>query len=177
MHLKKILKRLVRSLTPSRATYTTEKIKTSKFTAIRRKRHTPSFTKVLRNISFFIAALCIFEAAVWFSSNLAPSSFSAPQTHWLNSRISQHQPHSVLSPLDVTAQILQSSTLCFFLVLLSTFKLNSAHNKHAQPSLALDSTLSQSLSPSPDLQTSPSDPVVLCFLSRLASPKKRRKWT
>jgi len=168
MHL---LKRLVRSLTPSRATFTTEKIKTSKFTAIRRKRQTSSFSKVLRSISFFIAALCIFEAVVWFSSNFSDSHLHI-RVGWLNTRISQHQPHSVLSPFDVTAQILQSSTLCFFLLLLTTAKLHSAHSKHPPE---VDPPL-KSTSPSPDREQSPSDPVVLHFLSRLASPKKRRAW-
>ena len=119
-----IIKKFIKSLIPNRnyQSFETEKIKTSRFSAIRRKRKTSSIGKVLRSISFFIAALCIFEAAVWFSTGFPEPENNKLRILYLETRISFHQPTNVENPFDVIqSQILHLSILILLLFISARF--------------------------------------------------------
>jgi len=167
-----ILRKLIRNLVPKRnyTAYETEKIKTGTFTAIRRKKTNSPLSKVLNSISFFIAALCIFEAAVWFSTGFPEPANNSLRIQYLETRISLHQPYSVKCPFEVTSQIVASFALCIT-VLAESPSLSGALREKHRPNEEDARSLSV-----PHPAQSRTDYVVWAFLTLLASPKKSDRW-
>eukprot|EP01084_Bolivina_argentea_P253221 425290_1 len=97
------LRNTIRSLTTTRnyQSYTTQKIKTSKFTVIRRKRQTSSIGKLLSSISYCIAILCIFEAAVWFTNSYTDTATNTLKISYISTRISLYQTHTTQNPFEI----------------------------------------------------------------------------
>jgi len=171
------LRKLIRNFIPHRnyRSFETEKIRTSQFTAIRHKKTTSSLCKALSSISFFIAALCIFEAAVWFSGNFPEPANNTLRIFYLESRISTHLPHTVVNPFEVTARIVASFSLSVALLRHSQFLLDQhRHLNHKQAQRSKEGE-GRSNSPCHPSQ-SRTDYIVLAFLAVLASPKKSDRW-
>ena len=170
-----IIRKLFKTLIPSRSysTYQTQKIKTSKFSVIRRKRKTSSIGKVLRSISFFIAALCIFEAAVWFSTGFPEPENNKLRIFYLETRISLHQPTTVENPFEIIqSQILLQSTL-IALLLISGTQFIFDQNKYLTDKYNQETETTNKPN---TIQQANIDWIVRKFLTKLASPKKVNRW-
>jgi hypothetical protein len=166
-----LLRKIIRNLIPTRnyQSFETEKIKTSKFSVIRRKRKTSSFGKVLRSISFFIAALCIFEAAVWFTTGFPELENNKLRIFYLETRISLHQPTTIENPFEITSQIVQASALILLLLINTQFI--SDQNKYLSDKYTLTKQVEYTTNLKPSTNW-----IVLQFLTILASPKKSDRW-
>ena len=161
-----IIRKLLRKLSPNskRADFTTEKIKTSRCTIIRRKKNRPSAVdKYIAQISFIIAAICIFEATLW-----ATSGWAAPLN--LQSRIQIHQSSASQTPFDISIVIHQSLS-CLISFLLISFRLKTEQNKHLS-----DDNESNKHKIYQNINQSSFDRVVLTFLVTLSSAKKGNRW-
>ncbi len=169
-----IIRNLIRTFKPTRSyqSFETQKIKTSKFSVIRRKRITSSIGKLLSSISFFIAILCIFEAAVWFSTNFPEANNNNLRIHWIETRISSHQfnftenPFDIIHSLIIALSIIKLIHFIFDYINKSKYLYltNKSINKFQSNSLNLNYTKSF-------------DWIVLQFLIiNYTSPKKTSKW-
>lgn len=171
------LRKFIRNFIPNRnyTSFEVEKIKTSRYTVIRRKKTTSSLCKALSSISFFIAALCIFEAAVWFSTGFPEPANNSLRIFYLESRISTHLPNLVVAPFEVTSQIVASCALCLALLVYSQFLFD--HNKYLSQQQAERTKEAEARNNSPcHCSQCLIDYVVFAFLTLLASPKKSDRW-
>eukprot|EP01084_Bolivina_argentea_P219746 372608_1 len=174
-----IIRNLIRTFIPTRSyqSFQTQKIKTSKFSVIRRKRKTSSISKALASISFFIAILCIFEAAVWFSTNFPEANNNNLRIHYLQQSISTHQPTSIENPFDIINSLINSLSI---LLLTHQFisQFNCIHYLHNKYLYLTDKSINKSTT-NPILLTATNsfNWIVLLFLITLIStPKKTSKW-
>mmetsp|Transcript_46843 Transcript_46843/g.41918 ORF Transcript_46843/g.41918 Transcript_46843/m.41918 type:complete len:174 (-) Transcript_46843:216-737(-) len=169
-----IIRKFIKNLIPTRnyQSFETQKIKTSKFTVIRRKRKTSSIGKVLRSISFLVAALCIFEAAVWFSTGFPEPENNKLRIFYLETRISLHQPTTVENPFEIIqSQISYQSALIALLLISTRFKFDQ--NKYLTDKYNQETETSNKPN---SIEQANTDYVVLQFLTLLASPKKLDRW-
>lgn len=172
------IRKFIRNLVPSRnyQSFETEKIKTSKFTVIRRKRRKSSFSEVLRSISFFIAALCIFEAAVWFSTGFPEPENNKLRISYLETRISLHQPANIENPYQIIQSALDQLSHCLlFLLLLISQQFIFDQNKYFTDKDIKD-TDKHNYKKVNTIEQQRTDWIVLKFLTQLASFKKSDRW-
>mmetsp|Transcript_20988 Transcript_20988/g.33515 ORF Transcript_20988/g.33515 Transcript_20988/m.33515 type:complete len:176 (-) Transcript_20988:2722-3249(-) len=170
------IRKFIRNLIPNRnyQSFETERIKTGKFCVIRRKRKTSSIGEILRSISFFIAALCIFEAAVWFSSGFPEPANNRLRIQYLETRLSLYQQPTYLEhPFEITSQIISQSALLLLAVINTQFIFDQ--NKYLTDKYKQESPTNNLLLHSIN-QSRHTDWIVLQFLTKLASPKKLGRW-
>mmetsp|Transcript_40631 Transcript_40631/g.66776 ORF Transcript_40631/g.66776 Transcript_40631/m.66776 type:complete len:177 (-) Transcript_40631:280-810(-) len=172
-----LIRKIVNHCLPSRhyQSFELERVKSSKFSKIRRKKKTSSIGKILHSVSFFIAALCIFEAAVWFSTGFPEPENNQLRIFYLETHISIHsQSTSLDNPFEITAQIVAQSSLLVLLLVEAQGIFD--RNKYLTDQHRADTPSKHSSSLSAVLQHRTTDWIVLLFLTTLASPKKQDRW-
>lgn len=172
------LRSLIRTFKPNRnyQTFETQKVKSSKFTVYRRKKKTSSIGKLLTSVSFFIAALCIFEAAVWFTTGFREPANNKLRILYLETRISLHQPTTIEQPFDITSQIIHQSALIALLLVNTKYIFDE--NKYLKQKYSEITKEGEINNKTRNTNQANSDYYfILKFLAILASPKKRDRWS
>lgn len=154
------------------------KIKTSRFSKVVKQRKVSKFDQVYSNISLFLAALCLFEAAVWFTTGSPETVNNAVRRSYLEVRVRSHSiicwtPVFVVDPsflVKITVLLVESQLLALqYLHSLEASK-NRLIDKHKE----IDTTPQLNTDNTPNTQI---DVTVRKFLVILSSPKKTKSWT
>lgn len=99
--------------------YVTIKVRSGRFSAVRRRPQESDLSNIWNRISLLLACLCIFEAGVWFTSGFPEEANTNLRRAYLESRISGHNIYWSCPAIDPACLCRLAALVCVVKKLLS----------------------------------------------------------